>query len=196
MEKSWYACTTCKCKTYAHHTGVLPWCPTGSPGRCCPWLSRATSCPPTGEQHFELELKFRVLKELQQPQVFVCGELLLLFCLLNRFAVNHKKCHYSFLMDTFLMSAEVNYHLFLKWWSSEVSQTHLRRQSIIYKNVWPCRVGPKSPDRPGSQQIPVVLGLKKLSQLLPVRRKQQLLVERKCVSAGSLRRWLDVGHRG
>lgn len=51
-------------------------------------------------------------------------------------------------------------------------KTHLRRQSIINKNVWPCCVRSKGPNRSGSQQIPVVLRLEKLSQLLPDMRKQ------------------------
>lgn len=78
-------------------------------------------------------------------------------------------------------------------------QTHLRRQGIIYKNVWSCCVWSEGPDRPGSQQIPVIFCLKKLSQLLPATRKQNspwLKGGLHIVSAGTLRRLVDVGQRG
>lgn len=78
-------------------------------------------------------------------------------------------------------------------------KTHLRRQSIIYKNVRPRCVWSEGPDRPGSQQIPVILCLEKLSQLLPAMRKQTTLWLEgglHIVSAGTLRRLVDVGQRG
>lgn len=72
---------------------------------------------------------------------------------------------------------------------------HLRRQCVVYKNVWSCSVWSEGPNRSGSQQIPVVLGLEKLSQLLPVMRKEQSPVEKRaaplcnCVTLKILARW-------
>lgn len=50
--------------------------------------------------------------------------------------------------------------------------TCLRRKRVIHENIWPRCVWSKGPDRPGSQQIPVVLRLEELSQLLPAMTKQ------------------------
>lgn len=50
-------------------------------------------------------------------------------------------------------------------------QTHLRWQRVVHEDVWTRGVRSEGPDGPRSQQIPVILGLEKLSQLLPVVRE-------------------------
>lgn len=80
-------------------------------------------------------------------------------------------------------------------------KTHLRGQRVVYKDVWSRGVWSEGPDGPGSQQIPVVLCLEKLSQLLPAVRKQNshwLEQGDLCiVSAGTLReRLVDRGSEG
>lgn len=50
--------------------------------------------------------------------------------------------------------------------------TDLRGQRVVHEDVWTRGVWSKRPDGPGSQQIPVILCLEKLPQLLPVVRKQ------------------------
>lgn len=57
--------------------------------------------------------------------------------------------------------------------AAPVMSTHLRGQRVVHEDVWTRSVWSKGPDGPGSQQIPVVLGLEKLPQLLPVVRKQK-----------------------
>lgn len=52
-------------------------------------------------------------------------------------------------------------------------KTHLRGQRVVHKDIRSRGVWSEGPDRPSSQQIPVVLCLEKLSQLLPVVEKQK-----------------------
>lgn len=47
------------------------------------------------------------------------------------------------------------------------TRTHLRGQRVVHQDVGSRGVGSEGPDGPGGQQIPVVFGLKELSQLLP-----------------------------
>lgn len=78
-------------------------------------------------------------------------------------------------------------------------KTHLRGQCVIYEDVWSRGVWSEGPDGPGSQQIPVVLCLEKLSQLLPAMGKQNSLWLKgglHIVSAGTLRRLVDRGAEG
>ncbi len=78
-------------------------------------------------------------------------------------------------------------------------KTHLRGQRVIDQDVWSSGVWSEGPDGPGSQQIPVILCLEELSQLLPALRKQnshQLKVGPHIKSAGTLRRLVDQGVRG
>uniref|UniRef100_A0A480F5T5 116 kDa U5 small nuclear ribonucleoprotein component n=1 Tax=Sus scrofa TaxID=9823 RepID=A0A480F5T5_PIG len=51
---------------------------------------------------------------------------------------------------------------------AEKSLVHLRGQGVIHQDVGASGIRAKSPDGTGSQQIPVVLGLEELAQLLPV----------------------------
>lgn len=50
---------------------------------------------------------------------------------------------------------------------------YLRRQGIIHQDVGAGGIRAKSPDRTGSQQIPIVLGLEEFSQFLPRGRRRK-----------------------
>lgn len=83
--------------------------------------------------------------------------------------------------------------------TTEQNKTHLRGQCVVYEDVWPGGVRSEGPDRPGSQQIPVVLCLEKLSQLLPAVRTHKshwLKVDLHIMSARTLGRLVDRGAEG
>ena len=56
---------------------------------------------------------------------------------------------------------------------------YLRGQRVVDEDVGSCLVGPKGPDGPGCEEIPVVLGLEELTNLLPME---------------SNRKWYSSGH--
>lgn len=73
---------------------------------------------------------------------------------------------------------------------------YLWRQRVVHQNVGSCRVRSEGPDGPGGQQIPVVLRLEKLAQLLPVVRKRYKHWLGGGVRAGTLRRLAEWRGRG
>lgn len=70
-------------------------------------------------------------------------------------------------------------------------QTHLRWQRVVHQDVWTRGVRSEGPDGPRSQQIPVILGLEKLTQLLPVVRELKAALH--VILPGTLGRLFDYG---
>ena len=52
---------------------------------------------------------------------------------------------------------------------------YLRGQCVVDKDVGSCLVGPKGPDGAGCEEVPVVLCLKELANLLPMKHRQEVV---------------------
>ena len=59
--------------------------------------------------------------------------------------------------------------------SPNQSPHYLRGQCVVDKDVGSCLVGPKGPDGAGCEEVPVVLCLEELANLLPMKHGQEVV---------------------